>query len=250
MRNYFNPDLKKILLIALFPCIFFSCKKDITTNKNDIKLAAIDESSLKMPDGLTKIVLQTCEDDQIWYLLGNAGSYNNNLGQRNEVAIYSWSNNGYPAAARGLYKFDSLSKIPSTAQVISAQLRLYGVPNSSYTPQGNSTYPGSPYNAYGDNTCIIQRIVKDNWYENTATWNTQPPRTKLDQDTIPPSTSQWNYNVVVDVTKLVRRMVADSSANYGFRIKLLDESIYKSIVFASAQYADSSKRPKLVVNYK
>ncbi len=78
----------------------------------------------------------------------------------------------------------------------------------------------------------------------------QPPTTELDEALIPASTKQWNYNVTVDVTQMVKRMVANPSKNYGFKMRLVTEDTYRSMVFASSEYSDSTKRPKLTVRYK
>jgi hypothetical protein len=69
------------------------------------------------------------------------------------------------------------------------------------------------------------------------------------QDTIPASTLEWNYNASVDVTNLVKNMVASPSTNYGFGLRLVTENIYRDMVFSTCEAADSTKRPRLVVRY-
>jgi hypothetical protein len=55
--------------------------------------------------------------------------------------------------------------------------------------------------------------------------------------------------VDIDVTGMVRDMVAIGQ-NYGFCLELQEENYYRSIVFGGSRSADSTKRPKLVVEYE
>ncbi len=235
--------LMKALTFFAFICIFFSCKKESATASFNGS-SVTTETDSKTLDGATRLVSQPGpsdgQDDQIDFITGNSGSYNNNWSERNEFAAYAWTSGGNFAGARSLIKFEALSLIPATAKILSAELSFYGVPNSFFTPQGN----------YGDNSCNLQRVVGNNWNESTATYNNQPPTTELDEALIPASTKQWNYNVTVDVTQMVKRMVANPSKNYGFKMRLVTEDTYRSMVFASSEYSDSTKRPKLTVRYK
>ena len=46
---------------------------------------------------------------------------------------------------RSLIRFSEVAAIPSSATVISAELRLYGPSEFPYDPITNSVYPGSPF---------------------------------------------------------------------------------------------------------
>jgi hypothetical protein len=50
-------------------------------------------------------------------------------------------------------------------------------------------------------------------------------------------------------TFLVKPMVSAPSTNYGFGLKLAVENISRAMEFSTCEAADSTLRPKLVVNY-
>lgn len=241
--------LKNMFFLTLAIFTFAGCKKE-NTSALQSQSSASQQTNLEFQN--LQLVLQpgleNGDDADVQILDSDPNSGNANSGQIPELDIITWTINGSPFYVRSYIKFDSLLVIPKTAKIGSARLHLYGVKNSIYTPQGNSIYPGSVYNQFPNNSCIISR-VKSDWSENSITWNNAPDWHKMIQDTIPISTSQWNYDVVIDVTNLVKNMVQDSS-NYGFSIRLSKEFKYRSMIFASSDNSDARKRPKLVVNYK
>jgi hypothetical protein len=94
----------------------------------------------------------------------------------------------------------------------------------------------------------LKRVL-GNWEETTVTWTNKPATTDVNQVSIDASTSQWNYNVEVDVTGMVKDMVSNNQ-NYGFCMQLKTEQIYRSLIFSSSEATDPTKRPKLVVEYE
>jgi hypothetical protein len=170
-----------------------------------------------------------------------------------DLAVTAWtfSANGCSTGQyRSFLKFTGLSIIPQSATILSAKLSLYGVESSLSSPQGNSYYPGSPYNSYGTNECWLKRVTGD-WSESTITWNNQPAVTDANRIAIPASTSQWGYNVTdIDVTEMVKGMINTANANHGFSLMHQVEVYYRSVTFASSDNADATKRPKLVVTYQ
>lgn len=167
------------------------------------------------------------------------------------IKALTWQVENRLLITRSVIKFDSLIKVPATANILSATLYLYGPsPNSpdvdKHLPMGDSYYPGTPYQ---ENTSFIQRITSS-WDENTICWNNRPSTTTLDQTVLSPSTKQWEYNTTADVTKLVKPMISNASKNYGFMFKLQSENPYRSIAFFSSEYKVASSRPKLVIVYK
>jgi hypothetical protein len=150
---------------------------------------------------------------------------------------------------RSYIKFPGVSQIPQDAVVKSAKLSLYGVNSGVAASLGNSFFPGSPYEGYGDNKCWLKKVTED-WVESMITWNNKPGTVDANQVEIPASTSQWGYSVTdLDVTQLVREMVS-TGKNYGFCMQLQNEEIYRSMIFATSENQDSNKRPKLVVEYE
>lgn len=169
-----------------------------------------------------------------------------------DMPVAAWTNNANGCATiqhRAFLKFTALNNIPQTATILSAKLSLYGVSSSVSLPQGNSYYPGSPYNSSGTNECWIKQ-VSGSWSESAITWNNQPAVTETNRVAIPASTSQYGYDALdIDVTNMVKSMV-NNAANNGFCIMLQNEVYYRSVTFASSDHADAAKRPKLVITYQ
>jgi len=244
------------------PVFFTACKKEDAVppsansassgNSDDITRAELP-GVYKLTSGNTNLVLrpgpnqgadawvQSYEYDPTYADANTATSF--------EIKLQAWTINGGFINLREFIKFTGLSQIPDTSRVISAKLFLYGLDSDDpFFPTGNSYYPGSPYNFYGENGCYVERVIQD-WNENTITWNNQPLITQKNRTEIPASTSQWNYNVALDVTQLIKPMVK-YSRNYGLRISLKSETPYHSIGFYSSDANDAKKRPKLVVTYR
>ncbi len=157
---------------------------------------------------------------------------------------------GGEGTIRSLIKFAGLSAVPANAVVDSAFINFYGLSSYQTAPQGNSYFPGSPYNSYGDNKCWLQQVTSD-WVDNVVTWNTQPSVTTDGQVEMAASTAQYNYNAThIDVTGLVKNMVATPAQNYGFMMKVQSEVLYRNMIFGSSWNTDSTKRPSLQVYYK
>jgi hypothetical protein len=169
-----------------------------------------------------------------------------------DMPVAAWTNNANGCATmqhRAFLKFTAVNDIPQTATILSAKLSLYGVSSSVSLPQGNSYYPGSPYNSSGTNECWIKQVT-GSWSESVITWNNQPSVTETNKVAIPASTSQYGYNALdIDVTNMVKSMV-NNAANNGFCIMLQNEVYYRSVTFASSDNADAAKRPKLVIIYQ
>ncbi|QEC65948.1 DNRLRE domain-containing protein [Panacibacter ginsenosidivorans] len=245
----------KIFAGTLFFLTFFlSCQKESITKPLVQQPAAIEDEDavfLKTVDalGVTKVILKpNAKDGQDTYVTfwnGDASWANSTGDWAQELSMDSWTNGGLQMGVRSYLRFDKIALIPADAQIISAKLFLYAKGSSISNPNGNSGYSGSPYNT--DNACKIERVTGGTWDEATLTWNTQPAVTTADAAIIPASNSQWAYNTKVDVTNMVKAMAADPSKNYGFRISLVNENIYRSMIFASSENTNPKLRPKLVI---
>jgi len=173
-----------------------------------------------------------------------------NFGNHTELLqdAWTWSSQGCgEGTVRSLLKFEQLSTIPASATIESAELKLFGVPTSG-NYQGNSSYPGS---SFSENRSLIQRVTSP-WDEQTVTWNTQPTTTTVNQITIPPSTSQWNWNFSdnsASLVAMVQDMVNNPATNFGFMIRLVTEVRYRSLLFASSDHNDRNLWPELTVRY-
>jgi hypothetical protein len=221
---------------ALSTLIFPGCQKSEIQKSS----ASSNEVSLSKENSVFTLSIrpgQTKGDDV--YVVEQQGVESGNTNYVPELSISSWTVGGAPYTSASLIRFDDLSKVPQSSKVLSAELHLYGLSSSASTPQGN----------YGSNSCFIKRVTEP-WDDNIVTFPTKPASTTVDEVTLPASTSQWNYNPVVDVTKLVAYMVANPSQNFGFYIRLKKQETYRSLVFGSCEQSNSNLRPKLVIKYE
>lgn len=155
-----------------------------------------------------------------------------------EYNLAGWSISGTPVIWRNLFKFD-FSSIPGNAVIQSANLNLYYPPINTYgnAPQQSLTH---------SNVSIIQRVTGP-WSENSVNWYNQPPVTTTDEVTLPQSTDSSQDYLNIDLKPMVQQML--NSSNNGFLIRMVDETPYARMIFASGDYSDNSKRPSLEVCY-
>lgn len=169
-----------------------------------------------------------------------------NMGNNPELDYIDWTYNagGCPhGTTRSLIRFTELNTLPPGITILSATLRLYGVPTSGNW--GNSSWPGSPYGT--TNPGWVSRVTSG-WAENTVDYSTQPSTTTTNQAAIGISTSQFGWNTSIDVLALVNDIRA-SGVNDGFMLTLQTEAIYRSILMASSDHADPDLWPELEITY-
>ena len=120
-----------------------------------------------------------------------------------------------------------LPALPSGSWITSATLSLYQYGSSSTTP-----------------TVQLYKVTSD-WTSGSVTWNTQPTLAATPEDSLTQNTIGWyDFNV----SNLVTGWYTAGVNNYGVALKLSDESVQRRI-FYSSDYATTSSRPKIVVNY-
>ncbi len=161
---------------------------------------------------------------------------NTNHGNTEDLASWAWTIGGNLTYARSLFQFD-LSQLPANAIISGAKLSLYCNTVSAVTQLHSGT-----------NESYLQRITS-NWQENTVTWNNQPTTSTSNQVSLANSTSQTQNYLNINVTQLINDMRTNPTSSFGFMLKLKLEEIYKSLIFASSDHADSTKRPKLEICY-
>jgi len=154
--------------------------------------------------------------------------------------VYTWTHSGNRGPGRALIDFD-LTQIPSNAMITNASLSLYSSGGTDLDLADHSTRSGS-------NASYIERITAP-WEESTVTWDTQPTTTTTNRVSLPATTSVDQDFLNMDVTQLVGDMVADSSNNHGFMMRLQTEVEYRNLSFYTSDYTDALKRPKLEITY-
>jgi hypothetical protein len=224
--------------------------KQLITGTYIFQLMVIDDEGATGVDTVSVIVkgpqyvtlqLQPHNNSNEIHILGNQSSNMSGVGT-SEIGAAAWTIDGIPVFMRAAFKFD-LSSIPATATIKSAKLTLYSNPN----PINGHPYDDLRANYGSDNTMLILKVTSS-WTAGTVTYSNQPSATATDQVIIPATTERFLDLVDVDVTQLVKDMTG-TNINYGFFIKLQNETYYNSRIFCSSNYSDTAKHPKLVVVY-
>lgn len=230
-------------------CILFSCKKESPAVASQSK-----ESVQMLRSGLSDTITLRLQpgpgegsDAMVCYQQNDPVVANTNYGTSKEMHIMWWTTGNSPFDTRAYIKFNKPAEIKKNSVIVSAKLLLYGLPSSDFHPQGNSNYPGSPYTQ--PNNLLIQQIITD-WNQGTITWNNQSSVlvSDLNQIVTRTSTSQWNDNYEIDVTKMVNEMKR-TRKNFGFRISLKREAAYRSVSFATSNYPDAARWPAMEIKY-
>ena len=161
-----------------------------------------------------------------------------NLADSNDLYIMAWTfSGGNPASVRSYLEFD-LGFLSPQAEILDAKLSLYyqvGIENPGLTN-------------YGDNQSYIRRVTSE-WNERTITWNNQPQTTDENSTWMPSSSSPTQDYLDIDVTDLVRDIVADPENGHGFCIRLATEIEYRALCFATGDHVQTDLHPKLEIEY-
>ena len=160
-----------------------------------------------------------------------------NRGDSPDLLAHSWTNGGNIVNVRSLIDFD-LSELPNTAHIINAKITLYSV---------NSVAAG--HHEYEENNSAFLERVLEPWNENLVTWNNQPITSQDNKVILPTSTESIQDYTQFDVTNLLRDALNSEEGFHGFLFKLQEEDIYRRMLFASSDYNDPSKHPKLEISY-
>lgn len=184
------------------------------------------------------LVLQPHNNKNEVIIWGNSSGMDQTDNNSIELAAGWWTNQGIDIGIRSAFAFD-FSSIPAGAKIISAKLSLFSHLNPL---NGDQTHA----NSGGSNAMYIRR--------NTAAWNAQEvkwtnqPATTAEHQVIIPHTNQSFLDLIdIDVKDLVNDMLANG--NFGFNIRLQNESVYNIRNFYSSKSADNTKHPKLVINF-
>jgi PKD repeat protein len=163
-------------------------------------------------------------------------NYSEPFGNYPNMFAMAGTHNGEPFVCRSLIEFD-LSSLPADAYVIDARLSFYFANN-----------PANPHTHFGDNGGFLQRVITP-WEEDSVTWFNQPETTIENMVRIPASESDTQDYVGMDVTVLIRDILNDPENSFGILFRLQVEEMYRRLMFASGDYEDPLKFPKLEIVY-
>jgi len=156
-----------------------------------------------------------------------------NWGDNEDLFVAAWTYNGDFGITRIVFNFD-LSIIPDSSEIENAYLSLYYNPTCGHEGHG------------GSNESYLSRITSP-WEENTVNWNNQPDITIQNQVLLPSSTSPDQDYINIDVTSLVIDMINNEENSHGFMLQLLNEDVYRSLIFASSDHPIENLHPKLEI---
>ena len=142
---------------------------------------------------------------------------NTNWGQHNQLSVYAWTQGGMFCLHRSYLMFDFLN-LPTQGPLLSAKLHLLYYDPINLTQSGQNAF----------------RVALSNgrWFEDSITWNNQPTPSQSVFVDVPSSTG--NQNFTLDVTDLVRYSI-NNGVNNGFILHLLEEQLYRMVLFGSRE---------------
>ena len=161
-----------------------------------------------------------------------------NFGDIPDLNGYAWTAGGGDANHRSLMQFD-LTSIPEGSIVVSANLNLYW--NTLSQNPGHSQLSGT-------NDATISQVASP-WDEHLVTWQNQPATQLQNQVYLPPSTSNTQDYLNIDVTEMVQDFVNNPQENYGMLLRLVTENHYRGLVFCSSDHSIVTDRPRLEITF-
>ncbi|HLO92130.1 MAG: DNRLRE domain-containing protein [Chloroflexota bacterium] len=162
-------------------------------------------------------------------------SYYERLDSTQSIIAAAWTYDGTEGIGRSFIQFN-LPQLPDSISDFQAFLNLYYDPTSHHVGHG------------GDNVCKLERII-EHWTEKGVSWHVQPAVNSDNAVFLPASiTSNQDYPNI-DVTQLVLDMYAHPDSSFGFRLSLVDETIYRSMILASSDHSNPDLWPSLVIRY-
>lgn len=147
----------------------------------------------------------------------------------------TWTYSGTKGFGHSLLGFE-LCRLPEDFKLLKANLYLFYDNESGHA--GHSTG--------GLNTAKLYKITSP-WTENT-TWASKPTYDEEKFANLPASTTS-SQDYKVDVTAIVSSELNEST-EVGFYFKLNNESIYRSLVFASSNHPNPEFHPRLEIIYE
>lgn len=145
---------------------------------------------------------------------------------------------------RTFIKFDFPLNSNNSCDFWSADLFLHwtGNPNDSHKTTA------------GANDFIISRIIEP-WGDDTLRWKTPPAvspnrmpfATNVDEILVK-GTKVGNEGYKINIIDFVDYWMDNPTENYGFEIRLANETVGRTLNFASSEHPDSDLRPSLILN--
>lgn len=188
------------------------------------------------------------KDAVVWYLRSGHTRFGTpqerNIGNITYLCVAEWTWQGVPGSRWVLIDFLSELDLPQNLEITAARLSLYS-PNEPTSDDYHSSFQVRRKHPVG----VVQRVLEP-WDEQQVTWLNRPAASRLNQVVLPAPKSVQDDFVDIDVTNLVRDMVAQPDQSHGFLIQMQDKDRYRKLIFASSDYDDPALRPRLEIQYK
>lgn len=214
------------LLLIITACSLASCEECCNCN---------DKEEIK------ELILQPNAEEGIDAIIENYpldGYADRNFGTHEALQAAAWTDRSIEYVTRGLIDFN-FSEIAVNGTISSVKLVLH--------PAEDTPYGTGHSNRSGSNAFVIQRVTSE-WDELSVTWNNQPSTT-TDREVYVDENADEMLIYEIDITGLVNDIINNQSQSFGLMLKLVNEEYYRRVLFASSDYEDVSKHPKLVVEY-
>ena len=187
-------------------------------------------------------------------LCGVPGTACDTSNRSNSKHIYASAKQlgGVPRIMRSFVKFD----FSDFGQVETKALPSSGILNLYYF---RAALSGDEHLKPTDNAFYIERIV-ENWQDDTIRWQKPVSSGNLRMPNVAVKTNSKNRILVsatgtnssdatIDISDMVRFWFEKPDSNFGFRIKLVDETSERQVHFCSSDYGDAQFRPKMTIEF-
>lgn len=204
-----------------------------TNGKFKLIISLLFLISIKIVSAQVEIVLKPGPEDgkdayiNTFYTSGN--------GSTQSFIASAWTYGGVEGIGRSFIQFE-LPELPSNYSNFSAHLNLYYDYSSQHVGHG------------GENASKLERIIQQ-WNEFEIDWYNQPMVDNSEAVFLPTSETIDQDYPDIDVTQLVLNMFSSPDQSFGFRMSLINEQIYRSMILASSDHPDEMVRPSLVIRY-
>lgn len=160
-----------------------------------------------------------------------------------ELNALSWNSGGTtPLVLRSFFRID-LSSVPQGGSVREASLYLQNNPQSASAQQN-----GKHLQITGTNSSVIDRVIEQ-WDEKTITWNNQPEASE-DESRILLASTEDKQDYTIEIQSLLQFWIDHPERNFGVRLKLLNESGIRCLLFASSNHTNVLRHPYIEFCYR
>ena len=188
------------------------------------------------------------KDAVLWYLRSSHTRWGEpqekNISRIDYLCVAEWTWHGVSGSRQVLIDFLAEVDLPANLEITAARLSLYS-PHEPTADGYHSSYQTRRKHPVG----VVQRVLEP-WEEEQVTWNNRPAASRLNQVVLPTPTTVQDDFINVDVTALVRDMLANPTQSHGFLIQMREKDRYRKLIFASSDYHDPALRPRLEIEYR